>query len=182
MLGGVGVAPWGCLDEECGRWWPCEVFGFGGGHDVASEAVGARALIRVADAVVDEGAPVRRRQHVAIDRFTGGAREGLLYTVEALEGGQFTFVAEPLSADLPGGKLAEILALLRLVLEDLDDGLIGVGGGESRGYGSISVDLDAAEARGDLPTRPHARQELPPLPAAGPAGAAAAAPPGSPVM
>jgi CRISPR/Cas system CSM-associated protein Csm3 (group 7 of RAMP superfamily) len=178
ILRSVGVAPLPCLDQRCGRCWPCEVFGFGGGHDVTSQAVGARALIRVVDAVVDEGAPVRRRQHVAIDRFTGGAQEGLLYTVEALEGGQFTLEVEPLAADLPSGRLAQIRAVLRLVLEDLDDGQIGVGAGVTRGYGSVSVGFAAVQAPGDLPSSQGAREELARMQAMGRTGLAAEQPAG----
>ena len=160
ILRSVKVTPSPCLNQQCGRCWPCEVFGFAGGQDVASQAVGARALIRVADAAVGDGAPVRRRQHVAIDRFTGGAQDKLLYTVEALEGGQFTLVVEPLAAHLPDGKLTEIRAVLRLVLEDLDDGLIGIGAGVTRGYGSVTADLGAAGTGGDLPSGRAAREQL----------------------
>ncbi len=127
--------------------------------DPGARSVGARALVRVPDAVVED--PVRVvRQHVAIDRFTGGAQEGLLYTVEALEFGAFDLVVEPLGTDLGDIGAAEIRALLRLALEDLDDGLTGIGAGVARGYGSVSVGLAEAEQRGDLPDGASARQVL----------------------
>ncbi len=159
ILRSVGVTPPPCPDQRCGRCWTCEVFGFGGGDDVSAPSVGARALIRVVDAVVSDAAAVRR-QHVAIDRFTGGARDGLLYTVDALESGNFEVRVEPLAGALADDRVTQIRAVLRLVLEDLDDGIAGVGAGVARGYGSVTVGLGDAEARGDLPGGQAARQEL----------------------
>jgi CRISPR/Cas system CSM-associated protein Csm3 (group 7 of RAMP superfamily) len=165
ILRSAGAEPRPCLDRRCGqvggagRCWPCEVFGHGGGHDPGARSVGARALVRVLDAEVEDPERVIR-QHVAIDRFTGGAQEGLLYTAEALESGTFDLVVEPLAAGLDDVRVAEIRALLRLVLEDLDDGLTGIGAGVARGYGSVSVGLAEAEERGDLPGSASARQAL----------------------
>lgn len=162
ILRSVGAEPGPCLDQRCGqerRCWTCEVFGHGGGHDPEARSVGARALVRVPDAVVED--PVRViRQHVAIDRFTGGAQYGLLYAVEALESGTFDLVVEPLAAGLAEPRVAEIRALLRLALEDLDDGLAGIGAGVARGYGSVRAGLAEAEERGDLPDSASARQTL----------------------
>jgi len=159
ILRSVGAVPDACPDQRCGRCWTCEVFGHGGGQDPGARSVGARALVRVPDAVVEDPVPVTR-QHVAIDRFTGGAQEGLLYTVQALESGTFDLVVEPLGPDLDEPRVAEIRALLRLALEDLDDGLTGIGAGVARGYGSVRVGLAEAEERGDLPGLASARQTL----------------------
>jgi CRISPR/Cas system CSM-associated protein Csm3 (group 7 of RAMP superfamily) len=157
ILRSVGVAPLPCVDQRCGRCWTCRVFGFGGGRDVGSATVGARARVRFADAAVAD--PVRvLRQHVAIDRFTGGAQEGLLYTMEALEGGHFTL--ELWDLGLVGEEASQLRAVLRLVADDLNDGIVGLGGGVARGYGSVTVDVDAAQARGDLPDRQAARAVL----------------------
>jgi len=46
------------------------------------------------------------------------------------------------------------------VFEDLDDGIIGLGGGVARGYGSVSVDLGGAESSGGLPSAAEARRVL----------------------
>ena len=159
ILRSVRVTPEPCLNQHCGRCWTCEVFGYAGGTDVTAEAVGRRALIRITDAVITGPVPVRR-QHVAIDRFTGGAADGLLYTVDALEAGTFSLSIEQLAGSLGEGKLAQIRAVLRLVLEDLDDGIAGIGAGVARGYGSVSVDLLEAQERGDLPSGAAAREEL----------------------
>jgi CRISPR/Cas system CSM-associated protein Csm3 (group 7 of RAMP superfamily) len=157
ILRSVGLEPPPCEKAGCGVCWTCQVFGHGGGEDAGSAAVGRRAAIRFADAVITS--PVETtRTHIAIDRFTGGVLGGALYTMEVLEGGRFEIEATL----LPGGRgeqrRAEIAAVLRLVLEDLDDGIIGMGGGTARGYGS--VDVRFGEAAGDLPPPGQARRTL----------------------
>lgn len=72
------------------------------------------------------------RTHVAIDRFTGGARDGALYSVKGVRvGTEFDLTIE-LPPDRP-----EVAALFDHVRRDLHDGLIGVGGNGSRGYGWV---------------------------------------------
>jgi CRISPR/Cas system CSM-associated protein Csm3 (group 7 of RAMP superfamily) len=129
-----------CDQQKCGQCWACQVFGYGGGDDDSSPAVGRRARIRFANAPIrGAGEPVQR-MHVAIDRFTGGARDTALYAMEALEKGSFTVLVEPMGS-MPSEQLAQVRAVLRLVFEDLNDGLIGMGGGTARGYGSVRVDF-----------------------------------------
>lgn len=156
ILRSVGI--FACEDQRCGQQdacWPCRVFGRGGGKDEDAAAVGARSLIRVPDALVRDWTG-GRRTHIAIDRFTGGVLPGALYTMETLEAGWFDLRAdllEPVAEPL----LTEIRAVLRLVLEDLGDGIIGVGGGVARGYGTVRLPgLDAA----GLPPLPQARATL----------------------
>jgi hypothetical protein len=72
--------------------------------------------------------------------------------VETLERGAFDLTVEPL--DTTDAVREDLLALLRLVAEDLNDGLIGIGGGTARGYGSVQVGID------DLPPLPAARARL----------------------
>jgi CRISPR/Cas system CSM-associated protein Csm3 (group 7 of RAMP superfamily) len=155
ILRSTEVTPAPCRTQQCGKCWTCDVFGHGGGDAVSSATVGARALVRVADAVVSGGVSIRRT-HVAIDRFTGGALDGALYTMEALEAGEFVVRVEALG-ELPGGLVGEIRAVLRLVLEDLHDGIIGMGGGTARGYGSVAVDFSTAVG---LPELADARRVL----------------------
>jgi|GEM_PF-801074 CRISPR/Cas system CSM-associated protein Csm3 (group 7 of RAMP superfamily) len=159
VLRSVGAEPSPCTDQRCGRCWTCEVFGHAGGHDPDAPAVGKRAVVRIPDSVVEEPGIVRR-QHVAIDRFTGGAQDGLLYTVDALESGAFDLIVEPLVTGLPENAIEEIRAILRLVFEDLNDGIAGIGAGVARGYGTVRIDLADAEQRGDLPDRQAARAVL----------------------
>jgi CRISPR/Cas system CSM-associated protein Csm3 (group 7 of RAMP superfamily) len=158
ILRSVGLAPLPCLDQRCGKCWTCGVFGYGGGQNVGAGSVGARALIRVADTAIADAVRVTR-QHVAIDRFTGGAQDGLLFTDEVLEEGTFVITVEP-AEDLAPEKTAEIRAVLRLVLEDLNDGIAGIGAGVARGYGSVAADLRDAEERSGLPGGPEAQAEL----------------------
>jgi CRISPR/Cas system CSM-associated protein Csm3 (group 7 of RAMP superfamily) len=79
--------------------------------------------------------------HVAVDRWTGGAAEGFLYTV--LE--PHSAVWEPLRLQLDPGRLeklkcgAEALALLLFVLRDLIAGRIPLGFATHRGMGAVAV-------------------------------------------
>jgi CRISPR/Cas system CSM-associated protein Csm3 (group 7 of RAMP superfamily) len=131
------------------------VFGRGGGRDESAESVGARALVRIPDAEVREFTE-RVRTHVAIDRFTGGALPEALYTMEVLEAGRFELRVDAIAA-IGEPLLTEIRAVLRLVLGDLDDGIIGMGAGVARGYGTVVVpDLAGA----GLPAPAEARAVL----------------------
>ncbi len=158
ILRSVGVTPAPCLDQQCGTCWTCQVFGFGGGHDETSTSVGARSAVRIPDAVVRDPVDVRRT-HIAIDRFTGGVLPGALYTMEAPESGTFTVDVEQLTT-LDARRVQEIRAVLRLVLEDLDDGIAGIGGGTARGYGTVSVGFGDAGTSGCLPADAEARRVL----------------------
>lgn len=157
ILGSVGADPKPCTDARCARCWPCLVFGHGGGTDVNSDSVGLRGRVRFLDSAVTDS-HTRERTHVAIDRFTGGARDEWLYTIDGIEAGQLELVVE--NGELRGRRLEEFLALVRLVLADLDDGLIGVGAATARGYGSVRADTSAAEKRGLLPDVATARRTL----------------------
>jgi CRISPR/Cas system CSM-associated protein Csm3 (group 7 of RAMP superfamily) len=158
ILRSVGVTPAPCADKPCDgdKCWTCRVFGYGGGQDSDDSAVGARAAVRVADAVVAGPAP-SQRTHVAIDRFTGGALDGALYTMEVLEAGSFPLTVQRLPGAVDDDLASQVRAVLRLVLEDLNDGIIGMGGGTARGYGSVQVDFAAASG---LPTLADARDVL----------------------
>jgi len=158
ILRSVGAIPVPCQDQRCGICWTCQVFGFGGGQDVAFTSVGVRSAIRIADAAVHNPVEVRRT-HIAIDRFTGGVLPGALYKMEAVESGTFTVEVERLAA-LDARQLDEIRAVFRLVLEDLEDGIIGIGGGVARGYGSVSAGLGDAGSSGGLPSAAEARRVL----------------------
>jgi CRISPR/Cas system CSM-associated protein Csm3 (group 7 of RAMP superfamily) len=143
-----------CDDQKCGSCWPCQVFGHGGGDGDSSAAAGKRAKVRFVDAHIHD-AIATRRTNVAIDRFTGGARAGALYAREAVQTGSFTLLVEPLGGMGPVLR-REVQAVLRLVFEDLNDGIIGMGNGTARGYGSVSVDFGSS----GLPDLHEARQGL----------------------
>jgi CRISPR/Cas system CSM-associated protein Csm3 (group 7 of RAMP superfamily) len=153
ILRSVDADPLPCLDQRCARCWPCAVFGHGGGDDQDRPGVGQRGVVRVLDAEV-AGAVEVTRTHVAIDRFTGGARDNHLFTVQAVEAGTFTLTIDLL--DPTDSQHQQIRALLRLVLADLADGLLGVGAAVARGYGSVTPDLTGT----GLPTVDEARAVL----------------------
>ncbi len=75
--------------------------------------------------------------HVAIDRWTGGAADHRLYSALELHGVAW----EPLRLDCDTAWLTEpreaALALLFLLLQDLGEGRIALGGGATRGHGAV---------------------------------------------
>lgn len=79
---------------------------------------------------------LEKRTHVAIDRFTGGARDGSLFTLQSVPR-RSTFTLQ-----IDGSDGAIVENLVNHVLRDLSDGLIGVGGSGTRGYGWVSCDQD----------------------------------------
>jgi len=79
-------------------------------------------------------------QHVAIDRWEGGASEGALYNALELRGETW----EPIVLELDFSRLPEAaqlpaVALLLLVLEDFADGEVPLGFAGNRGMGSVKV-------------------------------------------
>ena len=71
------------------------------------------------------------RNGVGIDRFTGGAVRGVLFDLQALVGGRFATRIQVLNFEI--WQLASIL----LLLTDLEDEVIAVGSGRSRGLGRV---------------------------------------------
>ena len=77
-----------------------------------------------------------QRSHVAIDRFTGGARQGALFKVKAVRPG----VNLTLRYRWERGQIPPAVAnLINHVLRDLHDGLASVGGMGTRGYGWVTL-------------------------------------------
>lgn len=77
-----------------------------------------------------------QRSHVAIDRFTGGARQGALFKVKAVRPG----VNLTLRYRWERGQIPPAVAnLINHVLRDLHDGLATVGGMGTRGYGWVTL-------------------------------------------
>jgi CRISPR/Cas system CSM-associated protein Csm3 (group 7 of RAMP superfamily) len=84
---------------------------------------------------------LRQSFHVAIDRWLGGAADGMLYSVLEPHGVQWEPICLMLdSARLPDDKSRKrAVMLLLLVLRDLADGRIPMGFGANRGMGRIEV-------------------------------------------
>lgn len=116
-------------DEQtrCGKCRPCRLFGYTNAESAQ------RSALAIHDARISD-AQRQHRQHVAIDRFTGGAAQHLLYTDELVTAGRFTIPVEVLrpidSTDRN---------LLRAVIADLHDGLIGIGARTTSGQGTVRL-------------------------------------------
>jgi len=78
---------------------------------------------------------IENRDGVAIDRFTGGAASGAKYDLEVLTRGEFGTTIEIRNFELWQ------LGLFALVLRDMEQGLVRIGSGKSRGLGRISVNV-----------------------------------------
>lgn len=128
MLHTLGLAD--CPEQRCGVCLSCELFGF------TSPTGGRRASVRILDSAVRD-ARTETLEHVAIDRFTGGAKDSALFTDEVIIEGTFEVVIERLDPPSDAWRLLE--ALVRLVAQDLHEGFVRLGGGASRGYGRVEL-------------------------------------------
>ncbi|SHJ47099.1 CRISPR/Cas system CSM-associated protein Csm3, group 7 of RAMP superfamily [Tessaracoccus bendigoensis DSM 12906] len=134
----------GATDEEC-----TSVSGrlFGRSGQSRARTTGHRGCLRFLDAALttpDGRKPARLvvRTHVAIDRISGGAHEGLLFAVEAVDEGARAVGVIESDTLLP----PEVENLLHHVVRDIHDGFLGVGAGTTRGYGRLAC------ASGSAPT------------------------------
>jgi len=73
------------------------------------------------------------RTHIAIDRFTGGVRDGALFQVDAMDRRQDLTLRVVSPRPIPRA----VANLVLHVAHDIADGLVGVGGNVSRGYGTL---------------------------------------------
>lgn len=129
----------------------CELFGWTGTSSRSGEPVGRVGRLATADSPVT--GQVTHRNHVGIDRFTGGARRSLLFSDEVVESGE---VVLQLSTTDPADRLGPAeRGLLLLAVRDLHDGLVGVGRATTRGYGSLALAADSVGVLTELePTHP----------------------------
>ena len=95
-----------------------------------------RGLLTFGDSMI-EAIQTQPRTHVAIDRFTGGARDGSLFTLDSVPR-RSTFTLHIGGA----AAIGPVENLLNHVIRDLSEGLIGVGGHGSRGYGWVARSED----------------------------------------
>jgi CRISPR/Cas system CSM-associated protein Csm3 (group 7 of RAMP superfamily) len=122
----------------------CAAFGWTGRDETT---VGQRSLLWFTDSTVT-GAQCEIRQHVALDRVTGGARAGQLYGIEIITSGTVE-----LTVEVHGAVTDLVRALLDLAVADLNDGYLGVGAATTRGLGRLRYadlsDDQAATARAE---------------------------------
>lgn len=93
--------------------------------------------LRTADAYLKQGSReiTEVRDGVAIDRLTGGAASGAKYDLEVLVAGDYTTTIEIQNFE------RWQLGLTALVLRDMEQKLVRIGSGSSRGLGRISIDI-----------------------------------------
>jgi hypothetical protein len=107
---------------------------------------GRRGLLHFANSPItgpDGAAPATRtRTHVSIDRIGGGAADGRLFDMEGVDTGILT-----LRIGSPDALPDPVLNLLRHVVWDLHDGIIGVGAATTRGYGTIALTTDPPDVQ-----------------------------------
>jgi CRISPR/Cas system CSM-associated protein Csm3 (group 7 of RAMP superfamily) len=120
------------------------LFGTAGDHrsrDDGEMLPGRRGALSVRDCVGTAAARVVT--HVAVDRWTGGAAENLLFSVQEPVAADWQPIRMSLDVERAGrlGDEAggQALALLLLVLRDLADGWLALGFGGTRGRGSVRV-------------------------------------------
>jgi CRISPR/Cas system CSM-associated protein Csm3 (group 7 of RAMP superfamily) len=129
------------------------LFGTAGDHRVREEGTtlpGRRGALSVRDCLGT--AAERVVTHVAVDRWTGGAAENLLFSVQEPVSADWQPIRISLDAERAGSPSDEdggqALALLLLVLRDLADGWLALGFGGTRGRGSIRVSRVAFTGEG----------------------------------
>jgi len=96
---------------------------------------GQRGLLAFRDSYIEKPAYYPKRTQVGIDRVTGGSREALLFTTEALADGNVL----QLQIDALGEIPPWVGDAIRHVLRDISDGLIGVGSRTTRGLGTLEL-------------------------------------------
>jgi len=139
---------------SCGDCMVCDLFGWTGEGGRAGDPTGHVGQLTIHDSVID-GAVIHHRNHVGIDRFTGGARRALLFSDEVVAEGSLS-----LRVDVRDGASSPRLTpaergLLLHAMRDLHDGLIGVGRATTRGYGSLRLIDNSAAVLDELaPSHP----------------------------
>ncbi|MDX3099972.1 RAMP superfamily CRISPR-associated protein [Nonomuraea angiospora] len=102
----------------------------------------------IRDRLADLG--LERADHVALDRWTGGAADGRLFSVLEPHGVRW----EPIRLSVDLTRLDTVhdvgIALLLLVLRDLADGRITIGAATNRGFGDVDI-LDITLSGGPWP-------------------------------
>ena len=129
------------------------LFGTAGDHRTREDELpraGRRGALSVRDCLGTAGERVVT--HVAIDRWTGGAAENLLFSVQEPVSADWQPIRMSLDVSRAGSPADEdggqALALLLLVLRDLADGWLAFGFGGTRGRGAVSVSRVAFTGEG----------------------------------
>ena len=146
ILRSCGVEACESSTATCSSCPTCALFGWAPSSPSGAVDAGGRAgLIRVRDsAIISDG--LMKLDHVAIDRFTGGAADAKLFSISAHPpGASLELTIEQVDRDREVPLWAR--SLLSLALRDLCDGLIGVGNSTTRGYGSVTLAMASERDR-----------------------------------
>ncbi len=103
------------------------------GYCKDSGVEGQRGRVIIDDQFLTPDPPQQLVPHVGIDRFTGGARDGVLFSERPLWQGPELRI--PMRITRPEGVSPETRKALALALADLAGGRLQVGGGHGRGLG-----------------------------------------------
>lgn len=93
--------------------------------------------IRLEVRPISSGGPGQPFDHVAIDRFTGGASEGRKF--DALAAANAEYEVRLSTGNLPAAERTWITGLLALALQDLHQGRVTLGYGSARGHGWFTI-------------------------------------------
>lgn len=116
---------------------------FGSTYFIGRVSIGDAYLVDENGDCIGEGAPKQKRlpteprDGVGIDRLTGGASPGALFNLEVVSSGT-RFRAEVLLRNFECWQLGALL----LVVQDMEDELVRLGSGKSRGLGAVQGRVD----------------------------------------
>lgn len=112
-------------------------------EEVVNEIFGSTqraARIEIGDASARYGIQRHRQFFNAVDRFTGGVKEGALYNVEAVWP-RALFCRVRVSPEIKKDENLWMLGLLALALRDAMEGDLAFGWGKGRGYGAFRAEV-----------------------------------------
>ncbi len=104
---------------------------FGSTHFIGRVSIGDAYLVDESDPM-----PTETRDGVGIDRLTGGAADKAKFDLEVISSGT-AFSCDVLLRNFECWQLGALL----LVLQDMNDGLVFVGSGKSRGLGAVKAEV-----------------------------------------
>ena len=96
--------------------------------------------VAISDAYLLNTEMTEQRDGVGIDRFTGGAANGAKFELEVVSSG-VTFEADIYVRNFEGWQLG----MLMLIVQDLEDELIRIGSGRSRGLGNVKGEISEVQ-------------------------------------
>ena len=96
--------------------------------------------VAISDAYILNTEMTEQRDSVGIDRFIGGAASGAKFELEVVSSG-VTFETDIYVRNFEGWQLG----MLMLVVQDLEDGLIRIGSGRSRGLGNVKSEISEVQ-------------------------------------